>query len=239
MKRLALLATVVAASPALADEGMWTFDNFPSAAVKEKYGFEPDRDWLDHVQLSSARLANGCSGSFVSPSGLVLTNHHCVHTCVEQLSTAKRDYVQQGFLARTQAEEKVCPATEINQLRRISDVTGVVSEATAGLDGKAFAEAQRAAMSKLEKECADTPDKRCDVVTLYNGGRYALYEYKRFQDVRLVFVPELATAFFGGDPDNFMFPRYNLDAAFLRVYENGKPAVLDHWLAWSSGGARE
>ena len=239
MKHFALLAVVVvAASPALADEGMWTYDNFPSAAVKAKYGFEPDRAWLDHVQLSSARLAYGCSGSFVSPKGLVLTNHHCVHSCVEQLSTAKRDYVQKGFLARTEGEEKICPATEINQLRKITDVTEQIAAATKGLEGKEYAAAQRAAMSKLEKACADSPDKRCDLVTLYNGGRYHLYEYKRFQDVRLVFAPELAIASFGGDPDNFNFPRYDLDAAFLRVYENGKPANLEHWLAWSSGGAQ-
>jgi len=239
MKRLPLLAAVVlAASPALADEGMWTYDNFPFAAVKAKYGFEPDRAWLDHVQLSSVRLANGCSGSFVSPTGLILTNHHCVHSCVEQLSTAKRDYVQKGFIARTPGEERVCPATEINQLRRIEDVTAKIADATKGLEGKAFAQAQRAEMSKLEKACADSPDKRCDIVTLYNGGRYHLYEYKRYQDVRLVFVPELATAFFGGDPDNFMFPRYNLDVAFLRAYEGGKPANLEHWLAWSTGGAQ-
>ncbi|HWV39807.1 MAG TPA: S46 family peptidase [Vulgatibacter sp.] len=240
MKRLSLLAAAtLAASPALADEGMWTYDNFPSAEVQAKYGFGPDQAWLDHVRLSSVRLANGCSGSFVSPTGLVLTNHHCVHSCVEQLSTAKRDYVQKGFYARTTREERVCPAAEINQLRRIEDVTDRIAQATKGLEGKAFAQAQRAEMSKLEQACADSPDKRCDIVTLYNGGRYHLYEYKRYQDVRLVFVPELATAFFGGDPDNFMFPRYNLDVAFLRVYEHGKPANLQNWLAWSSGGAQE
>ncbi len=238
MKRLALLGILIAASPAYADEGMWTFDNVPVAAVKAKYGFEPDQPWLDHVRLSSARLANGCSASFVSPTGLVLTNHHCVHSCVEQLSTAKRDFVQDGFLAKTLDDEQVCPATEVNQLLAITDVSARIEEATKGREGKAFGEAQRAELSRIEKECSTGDDVRCDVVTLYNGGRYHLYKYRRFQDVRLVFAPELATAFFGGDPDNFMFPRYNLDAAFLRVYDDGKPAQLEDYLRWSEAGAQ-
>ncbi|WP_050727629.1 S46 family peptidase [Vulgatibacter incomptus] len=229
---------LVASAPAFADEGMWTYDNFPAAKVKEKYGFEPGQDWLDHVRLSSARLAGGCSASFVSANGLVLTNHHCVHSCVQQLSSAKHDYVQQGFLARTKAEERVCPAMELNQLVSITDVTAEIADATNGLEGKAYSEALNGAMSGLEKSCASGSDVRCDVVTLYSGGRYHLYKYRRFQDVRLVWAPELSTAFFGGDPDNFMFPRFNLDAAFVRAYENGKPAQLDHFLRWSEEGAK-
>jgi hypothetical protein len=233
MRRLALAATLALLAhptPARADEGMWTFDAFPSAEVKARYGFEPTQRWLDHVRLSSARLAGGCSASFVSQNGLVLTNHHCAHSCIEQVSSAEHDYVASGFFATEQKDELLCPEIEINRLESITDVTAQLTAATKGLDGKAFNEAQRAEKAKLEKACAKSVALRCEVITLYHGGAYHLYQYRRFQDVRLVAAPEFAMAFFGGDPDNFEFPRYDLDFSFLRVYEDGKPARTPDFL---------
>jgi len=238
-KLTAVLALALVLPAARADEGMWTFDGFPKERVAKAYGFTPSDAWLDHVRLSSARLAQGCSASFVSPDGLVMTNHHCAHSCIEQLSTTKKDFVKNGFLARTLADEVKCPALEVNQLVGITDVTAKVNEATKGLDGKAFHEAKRAATARLEAECQTSDALRCEVVPLFGGGRYDLYRYRRMQDVRLVFAPELAIADFGGDPDNFMFPRFDLDLAFLRVYDGGRPARLDHWLRWSPAGAKE
>lgn len=240
MRHFALVVLVVSlASSAHAEEGMWTFNRFPSERVKEAYGFAPDQAWLDHVRLASVRLAQGCSASFVSPDGLVMTNHHCVHACVEELSTPKKDYVANGFWAKTQADEITCPNLEVNQLVQITDVTARVMKAAEGLGDAAANEAKKAEMSKIEKECATSAELRCDVVALYNGGVYDLYTYKRHQDVRLVWAPELAIAFFGGDPDNFMFPRHDLDASFVRVYEGGKPAKVEHWLEWSKDGSKE
>jgi len=230
---------LVGTSTARADEGMWTFDNFPSARVKERYGFSPDKAWLEHVQKSAVRLAGGCSASFVSPNGLVMTNHHCANRCIEELSTAKKNFIADGFYARTPAEEQKCPAMEVNQLLEITDVTEQIQTATAGKSGADFAKAERKAMSEVEKACANSNKVRCDVVTLYAGGKYALYRYRRFQDVRLVFAPEFAIAFFGGDPDNFEFPRYDLDVSFVRVYDEGKPVHSDDWLRWSRAGAKE
>jgi hypothetical protein len=237
MTRLLASLFVLAPLLAAADEGMWTFDAFPSDKVQRAYGFAPSAEWLERVRLSSARLARGCSGSFVSEQGLVMTNHHCAHTCIEQLSTAGEDRVKSGFLARTQAEERRCPDVEVNQLTAISDVTARVRGATKGLEGEAYQKTLRGEMARIEKECQTSDALRCDVVTLYQGGLYHLYTYRRFQDVRLVFAPELAIAFFGGDPDNFMFPRYDLDVAFLRVYEAGRPARMDRFLRWSAKGA--
>jgi hypothetical protein len=233
------VAVLFAVGSARADEGMWTFDNFPSTKVKERYGFSPDKAWLDHVQKSAVRLAGGCSASFVSPTGLVMTNHHCARRCVEELSTAKKNYIADGFYARSSAEEQKCPAMEVNQLLEITDVTDQIQKATVGQSGGAFAKAERQAMSEVEKSCASSKKVRCDVVTLYAGGKYNLYKYQRFQDVRLVFAPEFPIAFFGGDPDNFEFPRYDLDVSFLRVYDEGKPVHLNDWLRWSTTGAKE
>ncbi len=235
-----LLVALALSSPlaAAADEGMWTYDAFPSDKVEKKYGFRPSGAWLENVRLSSARLAGGCSASFVSENGLVLTNHHCAHECIEQLSTAQRDFVKSGFYAKTLADEVKCPTVEVNQLVRIGDVTQRIRAATQRLEGEAYHKALQGEMAKVEKECQTSSELRCDVVTLYQGGVYQLYEYRRFQDVRLVFAPEFAIAFFGGDPDNFMFPRYDLDVAFLRVYEGGKPARMKSWFRWSPKGAQ-
>ena len=203
---------------------MWTFNNFPSAKVGQAYGFSPDQKWLDHVRLSSIRLARGCSASLVSKDGLVMTNHHCAHSCIEQLSTAARDYVQTGFYAKDAKDEVKCPDMEANQLVEISDVTDRVKATIAGKDGKAFSDALKAVEADIAKECSGGNDNlRCDVVELYHGGVYNLYKYRRYQDLRLVFAPEFAIAFFGGDPDNFEFPRYDLDVSFVRIYDNGKP----------------
>lgn len=228
------------ARPAAADEGMWTFDHFPSAAVKQKYGVAPDKAWLDHVRRAAVRIAGGCSASLVSPDGLVMTNHHCVHSCIEQLSSAKRDYVKSGFLAKTAADEMKCPAMEIDQLVDIKDVTAEVQGATKGVPDVRFFDVQKAKMSELEKSCAgDSDDVRCEVVSLYRGGRFDLYRYQRYQDVRLVFAPEFQIAFFGGDLDNFTFPRYNLDVGFLRVYgRDGTAAKTPDFLRWATENAK-
>ncbi len=241
-RALFALPLVVALAPAAkADEGMWTFNNFPAAELGKKYGFTPDQKWLDNVRLSSARTGGGCSASFVSKDGLVMTNHHCVHDCIEQLSSAQKDYVKTGYTAKTQADEMKCSELEIDQLTDITDVTDKVTGATKGLQGKAFIDAQKAIMSKLEKECSGGANEgvRCDVISLYKGGRYDLYKYRRFHDVRLVFAPEFQIAFFGGDPDNFNFPRYDLDVSFVRVYDNGKPAKMDHYFKWAKTPAKE
>ena len=237
-RHLAFCAIFLLAPLVHADEGMWTFDSFPAKEVKTKYGFEPTQPFLDHLRLSSAKLG-GCSASFVSANGLVMTNHHCAHECIAQLSTAKKDYVDTGFFAKTQADEVKCPTLEVTQLQSITDVTERMGKATKGLSGQAYAEARKSEMSRIEKECATADDVRCDVVTLYEGGRYVLHKAKRYQDVRLVFAPELSIAFFGGDPDNFEFPRYDLDVSFVRVYEGGKPAKPSDHFAWSTKNAKE
>lgn len=239
--RIAALTSLVLATPALADEGMWTFNNFPSAEVKKKYAFEPTKEWLDQVRLASVRIAGGCSASLVSADGLVMTNHHCARTCIENLSgLQKKDFNRDGFFAKTLADEPKCPAMEMNQLVEITDVTKRVQDATKSVAGDKFAEAQKTEIAKIEKECATSDEFRCDVVTLYRGGKYDLYKYRRFQDVRLVMAPEDQIAFFGGDPDNFMFPRYDLDMTFVRIYgTDGKPLKNDTYFKWSAGGAKE
>jgi len=238
-KTVALLALCAASTSASADEGMWTFNGFPKALLEKQHGVKVTDAWLDHVRLSSVRLAQGCSGSFVSPGGLVMTNHHCARSCVQELSTAEKDLIALGFHARAAADELGCPELEVNQLVEITDVTARMKKATAGLDGQRFKDAQKAETGRIEGECQTSPALRCNVVTLYHGGRYDLYRYRRYQDVRLVFAPEEAIAFFGGDPDNFMFPRWDLDVSFLRVYEGGKPLQTRDFLAWNAAGPRE
>lgn len=245
MRFLMLTAVTLFAGAAHAEEGMWTFNRFPSDTVEKLYGFKPDAAWLEKVRLSSARLAQGCSASFVSPDGLVMTNHHCVHSCVEELSSPKKNYIADGFWAKTAGDELKCPNLEVNQLVSITDVTARVMKAAEGLDVAKGNEAKKAAMTAIEKECQTSDALRCEVVTLYNGGVYDLYQYKRHQDVRLVWAPELGIAFFGGDPDNFMFPRFTLDASFVRVYEGGengkggKPVKTEHYFKWSDAGAKD
>jgi hypothetical protein len=218
---------------------MWTYNNFPKDAVKAAYGFQVTDAWLQKARLASARLAQGCSASFVSASGLVMTNHHCAHSCIEQLSTKEKDFVKSGFYARAQADEVKCPEIEVNQLVEITDVTARMQKATEGKSGRDFFVAQRAEQATIEKACQTDDGLRCEVVSLYRGGVYDLYKYRRYQDVRLVFAPEFAIAFFGGDPDNFMFPRYDLDVAFLRVYQGGKPAPMKDYFTWSPAGVKE
>ncbi len=219
---------------------MWTYDGFPSAAVKAAHGFEPSQQWLDHVRLSSVRLAGGCSASFVSPDGLVMTNHHCIRSCVQDLSSSKRDYLATGFFAKELKDELRCPKVEANQLVEMKDVTARLQGVTKGLSGPAFNTALKAEMSRIEAECATGSELRCDVVTLFHGGKYQLYKYRRFQDVRLAFAPEFSMAAFGGDADNFHFPRFGYDAAFLRVWDsNGQPLKTADFLPWAKQGAKE
>ncbi len=224
---------------AQADEGMWTYDNFPSAKMRDKYGWAPDAAWLTHARLASVRLAQGCSASLVSADGLVMTNHHCARECVSDLADAKHDYIATGFYARTVADEKKCPELEANQLVQITDVTKQMGAATAGKSGRAFHEAERMAKAKIESACGTAADVRCQVVTLYEGGVYDLYKYKRYQDIRVVFAPEESIAFFGGDPDNFTFPRYDLDCAFVRIYDDGKPLRTNDYLKFATAGVKE
>ena len=227
-------------SISLADEGMWLFNAFPVAKVKAKYGFAPTQPWLDHVRLSSVRFNNGGSGSFVSGDGLTFTNHHVGAECIHQLSTGGKDYMKTGFYARSQTEEAKCPDLELNVLTEIEDVTPKVKAATKpGMSAAEAGQAQRTAMSDVEKDCATKTGLRCDVVTLYSGEMYHLYKYKKYTDVRLVFAPEFDAAFFGGDPDNFEYPRYDLDISFFRIYENDKPVHLDQHFQWSRAGVKE
>jgi hypothetical protein len=243
MKRfLAILLayTFLSSTVALADEGMWLYNAPPKDAIKAKYGFELTQQWLDHVRLSSVRFNNGGSGSFVSPDGLTFTNHHVGAECVQQLSTGGHDYIKTGFYAKNQAEEAKCPNLELNQLIGIEDVTEKINAGVKpGMSAADAGQAQRAAMSDVEKNCSTSTGLRCDVVIFYSGQVYNLYKYKKYTDVRLVFAPEFDIAFFGGDPDNFTYPRYDLDITFFRVYENGKPAHLDNYLKWSSTGVND
>ena len=219
-----------------ADEGMWLFNAFPKDKVKAKYGWAPDQAWLDHVRLSSARAPNG-SSSFVSPDGLIFTNHHIAQECIHDLSTGGKDYMKSGFYAATQADEAKCPGMEFVVLQDIQDVTAQVNGAVKPDMSTADAgKAQRQEMAVLEKQCS-SGDIRCDVVTLYSGAMYNLYKYKKYDDIRLVFAPEFAIAFFGGDPDNFEYPRYDLDISFFRAYENGQPAKTPNYLKWQPNGA--
>jgi hypothetical protein len=237
---LGLLACLLIGPLLLSDEGMWLYNTFPKDKVQAKYGFEPTQAWLDHAQLSSIRFNNGGSGSFVSPNGLTFTNHHIGADCIQELSTGGKDYMKNGFYARTQAEEAKCPNLELNQLVGIDDVTAKVNAGVKpGMSVAQAGQAQRAAMADIEKECASSTGLRCDVVTLYSGEVYDLYKYKKFTDVRLVFAPEYDIAYFGGDPDNFTYPRYDLDVSFFRVYENGQPAHIDHYFQWSKTGVKD
>ncbi|CAN5472154.1 S46 family peptidase [soil metagenome] len=238
---LALAAAfAISAAPALADEGMWTFDNFPSAKVQAAYGVKVDQKWLDRVQAASVRLTSGCSASLVSKDGLVFTNHHCVVDCAQSLSDGKTDYVKDGFTTAARTEEKKCAGMQAEVLVSVTDLTGQIAKATAGKTGIDFVKGRDAAKGVAEDAaCGKDETLRCQLVTLYRGGQYKLYKYRIYSDVRLVFAPEFATAFFGGDPDNFNFPRFNLDTAFVRLYENGKPIASPQHLIWQSRAPKD
>ena len=237
---LIVSAVLLLAGVAAADEGMWLFNVPPTAKVKAAYGFDLTKAWLDHTQLSSVRFNNGGSGSFVSADGLTFTNHHVGAACIQQLSTGGKDYMKTGYSAKSRAEEAKCPDLELNVLQSIEDVTPKVNAALKpNMSVADQGQAQRAAMSAIEQQCATATKLRCDVVTLYSGAMYHLYRYKKYTDVRLVFAPEFEAAFFGGDPDNFEYPRYDLDICFFRVYENDRPAHLDNFFKWSTTGVKE
>ncbi|MFI5288967.1 MAG: S46 family peptidase [Polyangia bacterium] len=231
-----LATLVMVAGSARADEGMWTFNHFPKELVSSRYHFDVTSSWLDHVRLSSVRFNSGGSGSFVSPRGLVMTNHHVGAECISELTA--HDYIKDGFYAKRPADEIKCPDLELNMVVGIEDVTKEVkSVEKPNMSDAALNQAHKEKMSALEKACADKTGERCDVVTLYDGGVYDLYRYKKYTDVRLVFAPQFQIAFFGGDPDNFEYPRYDLDVAFFRVYDGGKEVHPENYLKWSEKGA--
>ncbi|MDB5288816.1 MAG: dipeptidyl-peptidase 7, partial [Phycisphaerales bacterium] len=222
------------------DEGMWTLDTLPLRDLKRRFGFEPSPKWIEHVRLASVRFNDGGSGAFVSPNGLVLTNHHVALGQLQKVSTAKKDYVRDGFFARKLREEMRCPDLELNVLVSTQDVTKrVLKTVERDASDKKQNEQRKAEMSRIEKESTEATGFRSDVVELYQGGEYWLYRYKKYTDIRLVMAPEVQAAFFGGDPDNFTYPRYALDFAFFRVYENDKPVPIEHYFKWSKTGPKE
>ncbi len=238
-KALICLAGIFISFPAFAEEGMWTFDNPPAKQLQEKYGFVISQPWLDHVRLASVRFNDGGSGSFVSPHGLVLTNHHVALGQLQKMSTPEKDYATHGFRARDSAEEMQCPDLELNVLLSMQDVTRRIQDAVRkGMSDKDAFAARKSEIARIEKESLDSTGLRSDVVNLYGGGEYWLYRYKKYTDVRLVFAPEQQAAFFGGDPDNFTYPRYDLDAALFRAYENGRPVESKDFLKLNPRGAQ-
>jgi hypothetical protein len=226
------------ALPLLADEGMWLFNHFPKDQVQQKYNVTVGDEFLDNLRLASMRIGGG-SGSFVSPDGLVFTNHHVASDCISKLGSAEHNYMRDGFYAAEQAGELACPDLEANVLQKIEDVTAAVKDASKDAKGADAIQKRNAAIAKLEKDCGASGDNSCAVVKLFSGEQYHLYQYKKYTDLRLVFAPEFGIAFFGGDADNFTYPRYDLDIAFLRAYENGKPAATPHHLKWSIDGVKD
>ena len=235
-----VIVAIEMSTSALADEGMWLFNAPPLKQLKEKYQFEPSPQWLEHLQMASVRFNSGGSGSFVSPNGLVITNHHVGADTLQKMGSAEHNYLRDGFYAKTQADEIKSTDLELNVLMSIEDVTPRVTSALKpGMTSDQASSARNAAIAAIEKESKDKTGLRSDVVTLYQGGAYHLYRYKRYDDVRLVFAPEQQMAFFGGDPDNFEYPRYDLDICLFRVYENGQPAKIDHFLKFNSNGPND
>ena len=243
MRKLLILAAILgvcASTAAFAEEGMWLFTNPPTEAIAEKYGVTLMPEWLEHVQKSSIRFGNGGSASFVSPQGLLMTNHHVGVSTLQRMSTADDDLVQTGYYAETLADERKCPGVELNVLWEVRDVTAQVHEAVRpGLTGEVAEQARRAVIAKIESDAGDETGLKCDVVAFFNGGLYHLYCYKKYTDIRLVFAPEQKIGFFGGDPDNFEYPRYCLDVTFFRVYENDEPAETPNYLKFSENGATD
>ncbi len=218
---------------------MWTFDKPPVDYLEERYGFTATPEWLEHVRLSSLR-SGGCTASFVSPNGLVMTNHHCARGCIAAVTPAGSDYVEDGYYAASRQDEPVCPGFYLDQLIEMEDVTARVDAASRGARSEEEAARLRdEETTRIDGECEASSGLRCQVVSLYHGGIYSLYKYKRYDDVRLVFAPENQAAAFGGDPDNFTYPRHDLDVTFLRAYENGQPVQPEHYFEWSAGGAVE
>jgi hypothetical protein len=235
----AVLLAVLLVLPVFADEGMWLFNKFPKDAIQKKYGFAVTQEWLDHLRLASISFG-GASGSFISPDGLVLTNHHVGQGAVQNLSTRDRDLMKTGFYARTRAEELKVPSMELRVLQDIEDLTDkVLGAEKPGMTSAEAADARGKVIAALEKETSEKTGLRSVVVTLYSGGMYHLYKYKTFTDVRLVFAPEYLIAFFGGDPDNFTYPRFDLDICLFRIYENGQPFKSDNYIKWAPKGVRE
>lgn len=225
---------------AWADEGMWLFNRPPREQMQKKYGFTASDEWLAHLQKGVVRFNSGGTGEFVSEDGLIMSNHHVGADAIQKLSSKEHDYLKDGFYARSLAEERPCVDLELNVLVDITDVTARVNQAVRPdmAPGAAFT-ARRGVIATIEKESLDQTGLRSDVVTLYQGGQYHLYRYKKYTDVRIVFAPEQQIAFFGGDPDNFEYPRFNLDVSFFRAYENGKPAHIPDYLRWSQAGAAD
>src|SRR3954454_6195179 len=231
--RWSLLVLLTICCSAVADEGMWLFNNPPLQQLKEKYHFEPTPQWLEHLQKSSVRFNSGGSGSFVSSTGLAITNHHVGLDTLQKISSEKNNYVRDGFYAKSQKDEVKATDLELNVLDSIEDVTARVTGAIQpSMSPEEAAKARANAIALIEKESKEKTGLRSDVVTLYQGGVYNLYRYKRYDDVRLVFAPEEQIAFYGGDPDKFEYPRFDLDICIFRAYENGKPAKIEHYLKW-------
>ena len=243
MRILFMILTIAASATALADEGMWTFDNFPAEAVNKAYGVDITPLWLDHVRLSTIRLTN-CTASFISPAGLILTNHHCVESCLGELSSKDDSLLDRGFLAADRHGERRCATQLADVLVGMEDVTATVTKAGAELGDKAANDQRKKTLTALEQACEQASSKaksgklKCQAVTLYEGAEYFIYKYRRYDDVRLVFAPEADIAAFGGDPDNFQFPRWSLDFSVLRAYENGKPAKTPNYLKLNFAGPR-
>jgi hypothetical protein len=241
LRGLLLIAASTVSASAFADEGMWTFDNFPAAAVKQSFGAEITPSWLDHVRLSTLRLTN-CSASFVSPEGLILTNHHCIETCLAELSSTERSVLELGYQASSRRDEQRCPSQHADVLVAQENITEAVRKAESGLSDAAANAARKEQLTLLEQTCEQASAKsrsgrlECQSVRLYQGGQYFLYKYKRYSDLRLVFAPEADIASFGGDPDNFHFPRWSLDFSLLRAYENDKPVKSANYLQFNFDG---